>query len=1347
MFKNIYVDKYKNTFKIWNTEDKVIESKFQCRSWVENPGIDSPYKTIYGVPVMPVFKNYKDEYLDRTDGNLRHEIDIQPEIRILSEFYEKEKDLDFDISDFNIMSFDIETEIGCGFPEPSEAKMKVNLISCYCTKQQKYMIFGLHPIDDQRFHKLIIEKNKIYQEQFPDINITDNYSYVCAYEDETKLLNDFFTYVAKSRPDIYTGWNCIAKNSSLWLQDRIIEIKDSSSGDNTFIDGNIIKTANTGFKKAYKIETVNGYSITSSGEHIFPIKYIKEGKYYNNVSKSLLNKDCKVSELIDLSKENRLFLKVDIRNNTNKKYTYRDLLIYALISGRNSKLDILIPEPIYTKNRKKLNANYSYNKAKQYPFKFSVNNCRKLVNISDSELIDSINSIDEAVVLIDKSNATINLNEIIPDDIFKLMGLIYTDGSYCSKHKEFSFYNTDEQILDWVLNCLHSNKLSNTNSLSNGHFCKRIRCTNSAKNNLIKTLIYNEDKKDIDLSNLSRIAYSQFCAMFSGLIDGDGWISKKNSAIGFCNYNNNDINKIAELLQWNGVLCGVHKNKIHISNKSVNTKFINSLSLVGKKRDLISNINLVDNKNTKSKLLDYIFYENYYYVKIDSITAVDSVEMVDIETESHYFNTNYGIKTHNCNAFDLPYLVNRAKNLGMYEYLLLSPVKKVYLRKVHNEEYNTEELIPVISGVSCIDYLTLYKHFNKGSQKESWKLDFIANEELDGLGKVKLGDTGLNLAKKDWTAFSLYNLVDTVLITLLEPRLQMIETLIGTCSEARIPLEFFFTPKKVTLGFMLTYMHRKGLVIPFTKPAVKEKYDGAYIKMNPGPYRNVSSLDAKSMYPSIMISCNISPETKVISDKPIPGYSRSIIPNVYYNNEKRGIIPEIVAYLVDTRDEYKKQQKIYSNPERPEYNKAKSSYFKRKQNAYKIFANSIYGLLGNNNFQFYDLDNAATITGIGNRLIQYVITYLNVWIDNKLETNKDYFNEFGEFANVKIKGELSDAYINSIQDNEQKAGLGKYTRLALAHTDSFFFDYSDLYEPFENKIRSYEEYAAIKERFSNKNSPSFNIPLKKYFEDMHDEHWEKMTFTEFMLRFNYCIFQKIINKITQRWCETYSYREDRMYFKLEKCCSNVVALSKAHYICYLQYDEGDLLIRQPFKKRLKAVGVEMIKADTPSWSKTKILETLEFTFTKDNKQEVSKFIGMLKKEYKDPANISKISRPVSINSLGPTKANSFPAPRLGAIKWNAILSEDNNFSNYEQISEGTKVKWIAVKLPNKFNIQAISYNSDTWPVELNRYFRIDYETQFYKTFRHPLEKIMECYGWGNVFDGNVDSIRRFFAPK
>jgi hypothetical protein len=134
-------------------------------------------------------------------------------------------------------------------------------------------------------------------------------------------------------------------------------------------------------------------------------------------------------------------------------------------------------------------------------------------------------------------------------------------------------------------------------------------------------------------------------------------------------------------------------------------------------------------------------------------------------------------------------------------------------------------------------------------------------------------------------------------------------------------------------------------------------------------------------------------------------------------------------------------------------------------------------------------------------------------------------------------------------------------------------------------------------------------------------------------------------------------------------------------------------------------------------------------------------------DYRDPANIERISRPASINTLQATKANTFPAPRKGAIIWNGIVKSDPLFADFESISEGTKVKWVAVKEPNKFGIGAISYNCEKWPVELNKYFTVDFDTQFYKTFRRPLEKIMECYGWGNIFDGNVESIRRFFKPK
>jgi hypothetical protein len=155
----------------------------------------------------------------------------------------------------------------------------------------------------------------------------------------------------------------------------------------------------------------------------------------------------------------------------------------------------------------------------------------------------------------------------------------------------------------------------------------------------------------------------------------------------------------------------------------------------------------------------------------------------------------------------------------------------------------------------------------------------------------------------------------------------------------------------------------------------------------------------------------------------------------------------------------------------------------------------------------------------------------------------------------------------------------------------------------------------------------------------------------------------------------------------------------------------------------------------------------EKVFTKGNRNDISKYIGLLNKDYRDPKNLARISRPASINSLGPTLANTYPAPRMGSIIWNKILDEDSDFANYEPISEGTKIRWIAVKQPNKFNIPAISYNCEEYPQELKKYFIIDHDTQFKKTFRTPLEKIFEIYGWGNIFDGNVESIRRYFKQK
>jgi len=1356
MFKNIYLDRRENTFKLWTTDGKVISSEFSCRSWQEKESqVDAPYKTIYGVPVVPVFRSAYEEREDIKSGRMRHEIDIQPEIRILSEYYQKEENLTFKMDQYNIGYIDIEVVNGKGFPEPADAPREINLISIYTTKYKKYKVFGTKPVDEVRLHELLKERNGYYNEvkkiynKFGDLKLHENYEYVYC-SSEYELLMNFFEYCSQVKCDIFSGWNCISENSSVWLKDRILKIKNVSVGENTLLDGTIVNKANTGTKQAFKIETINKHKIISSDSHIFPIKMEKKGVYFNNKS-SNFNKeyDLRVSDIIPLLEDNNVYLKVDINENKNRGYCYRDLVEYVIKSGRNEKFNILLDESTYEKYKNIIFEGRKvipgYNRAIERAHKCSFQNLKSLINVDNSYLLEVISKSKEITILSGKSTATINLDENISDEVFKLLGLIYTDGSYDYKRNTIALYNKDNLILEWYLNTLHNLNLSKSNVISNGHSCGRIRHHNSALMNMFLTLIYDKNKKNIDLENMSRLSYVQFCEFFSGLIDGDGWVSKNN--IGFCNFNGDDIIKIGELLSWNGVLFGYGKGTIHIHKKEINRKFIKQLKCVGAKNSKISNIEIFENKNTKAKLKNYIFYDNYYYVKIDNISKSTDELMYDIETTSHYFNTNYGIKTHNCNAFDFPYIVNRSKKINCYNYIKLSPVGKVYLTEKFNEQFKKPELSPVIAGVSCIDLLVLYKQMTKHlGQKESNKLDFIANEELE-VGKVKLGDSGLGLADKDWDMFVLYNIIDANLTFLLDYMMGLCESLIATCAEARIPFEYFFTSKRVILGFFLTYMHRKGLVIPYLQDFVKEGYEGAYIRMNPKVWLDVVSFDAKEWYPSIARSANISPETKVLSkDKPLGNFSQSILEGVWYDNDKQGIIPELLTTIVKGRGEFKRLQKLHSDPESKQYDKDLSDYYKRKQNAYKIFANSVYGLLGNNHFQFYDIHNAATITGIGNKAIQHVISYLCKWIDIKLETNEQFKTEFGEYANVTIKGEIDEKYEKSFDENV-RASLARQRRVVLAHTDSFFLTFNDIFAPFKNRERTFEEYLAVKNRFSSKESPDYNEAIAKYFEGMADKHFEKMTLTEFTLRLNHCVLDDVIGKITKKWAKDYNYREDHLWFKLEKCSEVLVAMSKAHYICYLQYDEGDLLINQKFKKRLKAVGVELVKSDTPKWSKMHIEEVLESLFKENNRTIIAKKIGMLKKDFMDPKNIHLISKPVSINSLGPTAANTYPAPRLGALKWNLLLEEDPDLKKYEPINEGTKVKWVYVKEPNKFNISAISYNNETFPPELLKYFSIDYETQWTKTFKAPLSTILDLYGWSNVFDGDTESIRRFFKPK
>jgi DNA polymerase elongation subunit (family B) len=353
-----------------------------------------------------------------------------------------------------------------------------------------------------------------------------------------------------------------------------------------------------------------------------------------------------------------------------------------------------------------------------------------------------------------------------------------------------------------------------------------------------------------------------------------------------------------------------------------------------------------------------------------------------------------------CAGFDFPYLFSRIKEvLGATEVKRLSPVGVCYINKFR------EELM--IAGVSILDYLNLYKRYS-GIKLPTYKLGAVSKKEI---GKEKIVYEGSlnNLYNTDIKKYIEYNLNDVYLVVELHNKLNFIDLARTICHIGHVPYEQFEISTKILEGAMLSYMRRNdNLVSPNKSLTGKEEYEkqiedgiegfeGAYVKEPEcGFYEWIYDLDLSSMYPSTMISLNISPETKIgrIDNWNVEEYLKgslkeiiigsvkysieefqdefisknfSIASNgVIYRNDKPGIIPSILTQWFNNRKELRKKEKEYSQ----KGDKENASFYYRRQQAIKILLNSLYGVLGAQIFRFYDKDDASAVTLTGQDIIK-----------------------------------------------------------------------------------------------------------------------------------------------------------------------------------------------------------------------------------------------------------------------------------------------------------------------------------------------------------------------------------------
>ena len=671
----------------------------------------------------------------------------------------------------------------------------------------------------------------------------------------------------------------------------------------------------------------------------------------------------------------------------------------------------------------------------------------------------------------------------------------------------------------------------------------------------------------------------------------------------------------------------------------------------------------------------------------------------------HYLKIKPTILTGwNVEFFDIPYLYNRASNVvGQNVANCLSPIQNVQWSDFGTGKYK-------IAGVSTLDYLQLYKKFTF-SQRSSYRLDYIGEVEV-GDKKVEYEGTLNDLYENDIEKFVQYNLQDVKLVKKLDEKLDFIEIARGIAHLGHCPYEDVFMSSRYLEGAILVYLKKKDIVAPSKakRPKVlsNDKFVGAYVQEpQKGKHDWVYDLDITSMYPSCIMSLNISPETKIgkiigwnpeeflnksnkktytieqdgkemgrFTEKELgnflDGRKVGVASNgVMYRSDKDGLLSALLRKWFDERVEYRELSKKFHE----QGDKEKSNYFDRRQYLQKILLNSLYGVLGLSTFRFYDLDNAEAVTKTGQSLIKFTKKISNSFYNKELGDTKDHC-----------------IYID---------------------TDSVFYSATPL----------------VKKRFPNLNIRDEDKMSKAILEIASE--------VQTYLNSGYDYFAK-------KFCNIDEHRFD---IKQEVIAKSGLFVTKKRYGLKIINDNGKKVNKMMVK------GLDTVRSSFPTAMREMLSKLLEDILMDVPKDKLDKFILNFKNSMR-LMDVEKISVPTSVKNIKKyvDKDRKEFAPYMkgtpvhvkSAIAYNDLLGYYNQDKRYEKIANGSKIKWLYLK-NNNLGLDTVAFKGYEDPPEIMKFIRDNINpSKLYKQALH--KKIMMLYqalGWDEPTDA-TKTIERFF---
>ncbi|MFA6319901.1 MAG: DNA polymerase domain-containing protein, partial [archaeon] len=376
--------------------------------------------------------------------------------------------------------------------------------------------------------------------------------------------------------------------------------------------------------------------------------------------------------------------------------------------------------------------------------------------------------------------------------------------------------------------------------------------------------------------------------------------------------------------------------------------------------------------DSESKEKSYERVLSYNTASVKGLELVsDEKELIKETIKELNKKENSFVITYNGDNFDFAYLKERARK-NKLEF----KVNNSFVKSVRHGRDNAVKLL----GVQHIDSFQIIKLLARTGAINTVKMDIeTISEKVFGEFKEKVYPSEINEAWEEKNEEKLERLVDYNLkdsrtaLRIAKEFLPLFVELSKLTSQTLYETTRSTTSQMVE-DLLLKEAHLRGMIAP-NKPKegeIQERSNnpikGAFVKEpTSGLHENIAVLDFASLYPSIIISHNLSPETLNCGHEECK-QKNSTPDGTWFCTKQKGLFPEILEKMLKQRlvlkREYKRKKKEEGIDDKILF---------AKQWALKIVLNSVYGYLAYARARWYSRECASATTALARGYIQETI--------------------------------------------------------------------------------------------------------------------------------------------------------------------------------------------------------------------------------------------------------------------------------------------------------------------------------------------------------------------------------------